>query len=117
MQTSNPSAYLSRRDIIREIGFRCSGCGEKYLAYEASSAEYTYITCPTCDCVDRAGLRLEYDEELQLQIQIAEKRKKGEKPKNVRDMSDYERFKRFRVGGHPSTKQKKHAIVKPEINK
>jgi len=111
--TPHPAPSLYPGNIIREVGFKCLGCGEKYLAYEASSSEYTYVTCPTCDC-DRAGLRLEYEEELELDIQINEQRKKGLKPKNVRDMSDY---KRFKAGGDPSKKQKKHAIVKPEVNK
>ena len=111
--TPNPPPFLDPSNIIREVGFKCLGCGEKYLTYEASSSQYTYITCPTCDC-DRAGLRLEHDEELKLDIEVNEKRKRGETPKNVRDISHW---RRSRGAGHPSTKQKKQAIVKPEINK
>ena len=105
----SPSLHPSR--IIREVGFRCSGCGEKYLAYESSDSVRTPIPCPICDC-DVFGERLEYEEGLMLDIEVNQKRKKGEDVKNIRSLEDYKRYR-----GTPRHKHRKNARVKPELDK
>jgi len=106
-----PSPWIHPSKIIREVGFKCSECGNKYITYESSDSEITPIPCPTCDC-DVFGERLEYEEGLRLDIEVNEKRKKGEKVKNIRSLEDWKRYR-----GTPPDKRRKNARVKPELDK
>lgn len=111
----NPPPYLHQSNIIREIGFACKHCGEKYLAYEESDARETEITCPVCEH-HSGGNRLDRDAELDLDIEINEKRKRGENPKNTRDLSYYERLRNRRTG-RTGIRRNKTGIVKSELDK
>ena len=111
----NPPPYLDPSNIIREVGFSCKSCGNQYLAYEESNATETEITCPTCNC-NSGGNRLDYDAGLELDIEINQKRKRGEQPKNTRDISHYHRIRNRRTG-RTGIKRNKTGIVKPELDK
>ena len=106
-----PSPRLHPNDIVREIGFSCSSCGAKYMAYECSDVMFTGITCPTCDCKTH-GNRLSRDDEMDLDIEINEARKRGEKPKNIRSLDDW---KKYRNGVQRRVRKTGH--TKHEINK
>ena len=76
-----------------------------------NNMETTPLTCPTCDC-GVYGNRLDRDEELDLDIEINEARKRGETPKNVRSLEDW---KRLRSG--MKNRKRKTAHTRAELNK